>query len=94
METNLEASKTLLLKAFGASKIALTKARLLKHDFPVHGYLRLVFFAYGGLFCLRLKFGLVFFAYGGKSAWSFLLTVPLVRKIGFGLFCLRFPHRK
>ena len=44
-----------------------------------------------GLFYLRLKFGLVFFAYGGKSARSFLLTVPLVRKIGFGLFYLRFP---
>ena len=27
-------------------------------------YLRLVFVAYGGLFCLRLKFGLAFFAYG------------------------------
>ena len=47
-----------------------------------------------GLFHLRLKFGLVFFAYGGKSARSFLLTVPVVRKIGFGLFYLRFPHRK
>ena len=44
-----------------------------------------------GLFYLRLKFGLVFFAYGGKSVWSFLLTVPLVQKIGFGLFYLRFP---
>ena len=57
-------------------------------------YLRLVFVTYGGLFCLQLKFGLVFFAYGGKSAGSFLLTVPLVRKVGFGLFYLRFPHRK
>ena len=68
-------------------------------------YLRLVFVTYGGLFCLRLKFGLVFFylrlkfglvsfAYGGKSVWSFLLTLPLVQKIGFGIFCLRFPHRK
>ena len=57
-------------------------------------YLRLVFVTYGGLFCLRLKFGLVFFAYGGKSVWSFLLTVPPVQKIGFGLFCLQFPHRK
>ena len=47
-----------------------------------------------GLFYLRLKFGLVFFAYCGKSVWSFLLTLPLVQKIGFGLFCLRFPHRK
>ena len=30
---------TFFLKAFnfGASKMALTKARLLKHDFPVHG---------------------------------------------------------
>ena len=47
-----------------------------------------------GLFCLRWKIGLVFFAYGGKSVWSFLLTVPPVQKIGFGLFYLRFPHRK
>ena len=37
-------------------------------------------FTYGGLF-----------AYGGKSVWSFLLTVPPVQKIGFGLFCLRSP---
>ena len=57
-------------------------------------YLRLVFVTYGGLFYLRLKFGLVFFAYGGKSVWSFLLTVPPVQKIGFGLFYLRFPQRK
>ena len=27
-------------------------------------YFRLVFVTYGGLFCLRLKFGLVFFTYG------------------------------
>ena len=27
----------LFLRHFGASKIVLTKARLLKHDFPVHG---------------------------------------------------------
>ena len=27
-------------------------------------YLRLVFVTYGGLLCLRLKFGLVFFTYG------------------------------
>ena len=47
-----------------------------------------------GLFYLRLKFGLVFLAYGGKSVWSFLLTVPPVQKIGFGLFCLQFPHRQ
>ena len=47
-----------------------------------------------GLFYLRLKFGLVFFAYGGESVWSFLLTVPLVQKIGFGLFYLRFPYCK
>ena len=47
-----------------------------------------------GLFYLRLKFVLVFFAYGGKSVWSFLLMVPPVQKIGFGLFYLRFPHRK
>ena len=47
-----------------------------------------------GLVYLRLKFGLVFFAYGGESVWSFLLTVPLVQKIGFGLFYLRFPYRK
>ena len=32
VETNFEASKTLFLMAFGASKIVLTKARLLKHD--------------------------------------------------------------
>ena len=57
-------------------------------------YLRLVSVTYGGLFCLRLKFGLVFFAYGGKSVWSFLLTVPLVQKNGFGLFYLRFPYCK
>ena len=62
----------------------------------------LVFFAYGwnsvwsflltvvnrfGLFYLRLppvrKLGLVFFAYGSPRL-----------EIGFGLFCLRFPHRK
>ena len=57
---------------------------------------------------LRLRFALVIFAYSGKSVWSFLLTVPPVRKlglvfsaygspcpeIGFGLFCLRFHRRK
>ena len=36
VETNFEASTTLFLKHFGASDMALTKARLLKHDFPVH----------------------------------------------------------
>ena len=40
-------------------------------------YLRLVFVTYGGLLCLRLKFGLVFFTYGRNSAWSFLLTVEI-----------------
>ena len=55
-------------------------------------------------FCLRLKFGLVFlltveiwfglFCLRWKSVWSFLLTVPLVQKIGFGLFYLRFLYRK
>ena len=47
-----------------------------------------------GLFYVRLKLGLVFFACGGKSVWSFLLTVPPRPEIGFGLFYLRFPHRK
>ena len=37
VETNFEASKALFLKHFGASKLASTKARSLKHDFPVHG---------------------------------------------------------
>ena len=38
VKTNFEASKkTRFLKAFRASKMALTKARLLKHGFPVHG---------------------------------------------------------
>ena len=46
-----------------------------------------------GLFYLRLVF-LVLFAYGGYSGWSFLLMAPTVRKIGFGFFCLQFPHRK
>ena len=36
-----------------------------------------------GRSCLRLKFGLVLSAYSGKSAWSFLLTVPLCPEIGF-----------
>ena len=59
--------------------------------------LQLVFVAYGnlvwsfllaveiwfGLFCLRLKIGLVFFAYRSPRP-----------EIGFGLFYLRFPHRK
>ena len=47
-----------------------------------------------GLLYSHLKFGLVFFAHGGKLVWSFLLTVPLVQEIGFGLLYLRFPHRK
>ena len=38
VETDFEASKTLVFKGhFGASKIVLTKTRLLKRDFPVHG---------------------------------------------------------
>ena len=44
----LEASKTLYVKAFRASKIASTKARLLKHDFPVHGFAPLWFFLQKG----------------------------------------------
>ena len=48
--------------------------------------LRLVFVTYGGLFCLRSKFGLVFFTYSGNLVWSFLLTV----ENRFGLFFLRF----
>ena len=36
VETNYEASKTLVLKELGASKIALTKARLLKHNHGSH----------------------------------------------------------
>ena len=50
-------------------------------------YSRLVFVTYGGLFCLRLKFGLVSFTYGWISVSSFLLTV----ENRFGLFYLRFP---
>ena len=50
-------------------------------------YLQLVLVTYGGLFCLRLKFGFVFVTYGWDSVWSFLLTV----ENRFGLFCLRFP---
>ena len=34
-------------------------------------------------------FGLIFLAY-----LVFLLTVPSRLEIGFGLLCLRFPHRK
>ena len=37
VETHFEAAKTLFLKAFWSLKIVLIKARLLKHDFPVHG---------------------------------------------------------
>ena len=37
VETDLEASKTLFLHVFGASEMASSKARLLKHLFPVHG---------------------------------------------------------
>ena len=36
VKTNIGALKTLYLKAFWSLKIALTKARLLKHDLPVH----------------------------------------------------------
>ena len=69
---------------------------------------RLVFVAYvelGWSFLLTVE---IRFGHGGKSVWSFVLMVPLVRKfdfaffaygsprpeIGFGLFHLRFPHRK
>ena len=71
-------------------------------------YLRLVFVAYGqlawsSLLTVEIRFGRS--AYGGNSVWSFLLTVPPARKlgfvffaygsprpeIGFGVFCLRFP---
>ena len=45
-----------------------------------------------GHFYLRLKFGLVFVAYSGKSILSFSLLVPPHPEIGFGLFCLGFPH--
>ena len=38
VETDFEASKTLFLKVFRSLKMALTKARLLKHDFPLHGH--------------------------------------------------------
>ena len=41
VETNFEASETLLLKVFQSLKYCL-KARLLKHDFPVHGSKRKV----------------------------------------------------
>ena len=41
VETDFEASKTLCLKAFWSLKIALNKARLLKHDLPVHGKISL-----------------------------------------------------
>ena len=37
VETNFEASKTRFLKAFRSLKNCLDKARLLKHNFPVHG---------------------------------------------------------
>ena len=43
-----------------------------------------------GLFCLRLRIGLVLFAYGGKSVWSFVLTVPPLRKLGL-FFLLTVP---
>ena len=36
LKTYFERSKTLHVRQFGASKIALTKARLLKHELPVH----------------------------------------------------------
>ena len=45
-------------------------------------------------FWLTIEIGFVFFAYRGKSVWSYLLTVPPVRKLGLVFFCLRFPHRK
>ena len=67
-------------------------------------YLQLGFYVYSwsllltvirfGLFCLQLKFRLVFFAYGGKLVWSFLAYSSLRLEIWFGLFYLRFPHRK
>ena len=76
--------------------------------FSTYGWSWLLAVDWLGLFYLRLEFGLVFLACGGKSVWSFLLTVPPVRTlglvfsacgspclaIGFGLLCLRFPHRK
>ena len=37
VETCFEASKHFLLRHFGASTMALTEARLLKHDLPVDG---------------------------------------------------------
>ena len=37
VETDFEASETLVFKTFRASKNVLAKARLLKHDFPLHG---------------------------------------------------------
>ena len=48
-----QASKTLFFRHFGASKAVLTKARLLKHDFPVHG----CFCNFYGetLFCVLLR---------------------------------------
>ena len=62
---------------------------------------RLVFVAYGQLawsFFSRLRFGLVFFAYGPPPGRKlglvfFAYGFPCL-EIGFGLFCLRFPHRK
>ena len=74
-------------------------------------YLQLVLATYGQLawsFLLTVEIWFGLSAYGGKSVWSFLHTVPPVRKlglvifpygsprpeIGFGLLCLPFPHRK
>ena len=65
--SDFEASKTLFKKAFRSLKIALTKARLLKHDFPVHGHVLTVLLSGCNFFAYSWKFP----AYSG----AFLLTI-------------------
>ena len=56
VETNLEVSETRFFKChFGASNMALTKARLLKHDLPIHRKTRLAFPLSVSIFIAELK---------------------------------------
>ena len=93
---------SLIKMIFGRSFLLTGKSFLLTVGLCCLRSVGLVFFTYGRnsvwSSLLTVEIGLVFFAYGsplaGNWVWSFLLTVPPVREIGFGLFCLRFPHRK